>query len=42
MEKNDSIVDLVWRNIAVYPLETNPGKAHATLTILVRGNNSFF
>ena len=41
MEKNDSIAELVWRNIAVYPLETKPGGAHVRCMRLLRGNNSF-
>lgn len=41
-KNNDSITDLVWRNIAVYLLETNPGRAQLSSTILLRGNNSFF
>ena len=42
MEKNDSIADLVWRNIAVYLLETNPGGTRMSCTILLRGNSGFF
>ena len=42
MEKNDSIADLVWRNIPVYPIETNSGGAHMSSAILSRSNNSFF
>ena len=41
-KNNDSIADLVWRNIAVYPLETNRGGAHVSGRRLLRGNNSFF
>ena len=29
-KRSDSIADLVWRNIAVYPLETNRGGAHVS------------
>jgi hypothetical protein len=42
MKKNDSIADLVWRNIAVYLLETNLGGTHMSGTILLRGNSNFF
>jgi hypothetical protein len=27
-DTNDSIAEIVWRNIAFYLLETNPGEAH--------------
>jgi hypothetical protein len=32
----------VWRNIAVYPLETNPDGAHVVCMILLLCNNCFF
>ena len=39
--KNDSIADLVWRNIAVYPLETNRGGAHMSCMKLWRATIFF-
>ena len=41
-KRNDSIADLVWRNIAVYPLETSRGREHINVMKLLRDNNIFF
>ena len=40
-KRSDSIADLVWRNIAVYPLETSRGWAQISSMKLLRGNNIF-
>ena len=42
MGKNDSIADLMWRKIAVYLLEANPGGMHVSSTICCGATIVFF